>query len=177
MGGTTLEMMSFLGADREGPFRYDGCVDATSTGAKVAGHERHGRGLCQWKMTFAEKEDEREKSRTIMRHAYYDGFWDRSAKNGQAMVKFADDSVFEGAYKKPTGLQGYGRMAYSNGSWYEGSWHHGLKHGYGSPSLSSFLSVSLALFLSLLASWSQARLRVSLSLPFSFSPPLSFFLS
>jgi len=131
MGGTTLEMMSFLGADREGPFRYDGCVDATSTGAKVAGHERHGRGLCQWKMTFAEKEDEREKSRTIMRHAYYDGFWDRSAKNGQAMVKFADDSVFEGAYKKPTGLQGYGRMAYSNGSWYEGSWHHGLKHGYG----------------------------------------------
>ena len=36
-----------------------------------------------------------------------------------------------GHYKFATGSQGYGRMAYADGSWYEGNWHQGGKHGYG----------------------------------------------
>jgi hypothetical protein len=125
--GKTMEMVSMLGVDDEGKYRYDGMVKARATGDKV----RHGRGLCHWKLSPEEKERERERPRTAMRHAYYDGFWEHSSKSGQAMIKFADDSLFEGIFKNPTGAQGYGRMAYVDGSWYEGEWHDGMKHGYG----------------------------------------------
>ena len=39
--------------------------------------------------------------------------------------------LLPGHFKLQTGLQGYGRMAYADGSWYEGNWHEGCKHGYG----------------------------------------------
>ena len=124
--GTAVDMISMLGKDHEGVFRYDGMVVVRGDSSV-----RHGRGLCHWVMTAQDREMERENDRSRMRQAYYDGFWEEGSKGGQAMIKFADDSVFEGSCKHPSGIQGYGRMAYANGSWYEGEWHNGKQHGYG----------------------------------------------
>ena len=127
-GGRTVQMISMVGRDAEGEYRYDGMV-AAATGADKS--LRDGRGLCNWNLGAAEREAERDKAYSDMRHVYYDGFWERNRKSGQAMIKFADDSVYEGYHKFSTSMQGYGRMAYADGSWYEGEWHEGCRHGYG----------------------------------------------
>ena len=148
-------MMSMLGTEESdaAKFRYDGMVSGAVSRAGSGQRLRHGRGLCQWKVSLP-RESERDTSGSAsgsrsggvgeevdkgrvrggvgeVRLQYYDGFWEHNNKAGQAMIRFADGSIFEGCYKLPAGPQGYGRMAYADGAWYEGSWHKGKKHGYG----------------------------------------------
>ncbi|EKX38177.1 hypothetical protein GUITHDRAFT_77409, partial [Guillardia theta CCMP2712] len=77
----------------------------------------HGRGVCVWK------------SRGLI----YDGEWHRGSRQGQAMVKYPDGSLYEGGYKQDMLMlfQGHGRFEYSNGSWYQGGWVADKRHGYG----------------------------------------------
>jgi hypothetical protein len=159
--GTTTQMISMFGTEESNAakFRYDGMVSGPVSVSRAGSGKllRHGRGLCQWKVSLP-RESERENSGSgsgsgsgsrsggvgeevdrgrvkggegEVRLQYYDGFWEHNNKAGQAMIRFADGSIFEGCYKHPAGPQGYGRMAYADGAWYEGSWHKGKKHGYG----------------------------------------------
>jgi hypothetical protein len=133
-GGDTVQMVSINGMDKDGAYRYDGMVLRPAPDSTQV--MRHGRGVCRWKLSAEEREADKvlfgpPKPRKDIRHLYFDGIWDMDRRSGLGMIMYCDDSVFEGTYKKGIGAEGYGRMAYANGSWYEGYWHNGKKHGYG----------------------------------------------
>jgi len=112
--GSTIDMLSEFGEGSDGKWRYDGQIQAED-GKAGGGLRHHGRGVCVWKA----------------RSLIYDGEWHRGSRQGQAMVKYPDGSLYEGGYKSSSGKQGHGRLEYANGSWYQGGWVADKRHGFG----------------------------------------------